>query len=173
MSDKKELDWDDLFKDSGEKHFFDFEKLFREFIQMKKSELFFYEKVQETFNELDKRKQLELLLDFTLSKNILAGLDLLSGIMTIAIPNKIAKNITWSIFLLSEALTTKLLGTKSTNGCKGPFFLVAVATSNFSWDLLEYFSTNFTLVSSLINFPGWIVFTKNKPTIIAITVVEI
>ena len=34
------------------------------------------------------------MISFTLSKNILAGLDLLSGIMTIAIPNKIAKKIT-------------------------------------------------------------------------------
>ena len=34
------------------------------------------------------------IISFTLSKNTLAGLDLLSGIMTIAIPNKIAKKIT-------------------------------------------------------------------------------
>ena len=69
------------------------------------------------------------IISLTLSKKTFVGNDLLSGIITIATPNRMAKNMICNIFLLLEALVIKLLGTRSIKGCKGPFSLVTLATS--------------------------------------------
>ena len=65
------------------------------------------------------------------SKKSLIGLALFGGIRIIDIPNRIEKNITCSIFLLSDAAATKFDGTKSIKGCNGPEFLFSAAADLF------------------------------------------
>ena len=65
------------------------------------------------------------------SKKSLIGFAFSDGMSIIEIPNNIEKNITCSIFLLSDAAATKFDGTKSTKGCSGPAFLFSAAADLF------------------------------------------